>query len=520
MSDWRPKHNPWLIAMTVTLATFMEVLDTSIANVALPHIAGNLSATIDEATWVLTSYLVANAIVLPLSAWFSSLIGRKNYYMLSVALFTVSSLLSGLAPNLTALVICRILQGLGGGGLQPSEQSILADTFEPHQLGMGMAMYGVAVVTAPILGPTLGGWITDNFSWRWIFFINIPVGFISIFLTSKLVEDPPFLERHNLKELKIDYWGLASVSIGIACLQYVLDKGQRDDWFASHIIAALALISLVSLTFAVYWESRQKDPMIDVRLLGERNFGIANILMFMLGVTLFGSTVLLPLLMQNLLGYPAMKAGLVLSPGGFITMATMPLVGFLLSKVEARWLVAFGLFIVGASLWQMSHFSLDIDYKTALVARLIQAGGLGFLFIPINTVAYTFVAREQRTQASGLINLSRNLGGSVGIAFTSTMLERYSQVNQNYLSAHMSRYDSSYQRALRHITTLFENRGFSPQHASAMAPGTLYHEMGRQASMLAYVMDFRLISMACFFTILLVFLMKPSPPQKGPAVVH
>jgi MFS transporter, DHA2 family, multidrug resistance protein len=520
VSEWRPKHNPWLIALTVTIATFMEVLDTSIANVALPHIAGNLSASVDEATWILTSYLVANAIILPLSAWLSSLIGRKNYYMCSVALFTISSLLSGLAPNLSALVFFRILQGIGGGGLQPSEQSILADTFPPHKMGMAMALYGFAVVTAPILGPTLGGWITDNFSWRWIFFINIPVGFLSIFLTSKLVEDPPYLKRHNLKELHIDYWGLGAVTIGIASLQFVLDKGQRENWFDSHLIVVLSILAFVAIVFAIWWERRQKDPMIDIRLLGERNFGIANILMFMLGVTLFGSTVLLPLFLQTLMGYPATKAGLVLSPGGLVTMATMPLVGFLLSKVEARWLVAFGLLVVGTSLLQMSHFNLQIDYKTALLARIVQAGGLGFLFIPINTVAYTFVSREKRSQASGLINLARNLGGSVGIAFTATMLERFSQVNQSNLSAHMNASSIAYQQTISQTTQSLLHRGIAPFQAAHMAQGLLYREMGRQAQMLAYVMDFRLISVACFLTLLLVFLMKPSPPQKAPAPVH
>src|SRR5258706_4738103 len=327
--EWKPSHNPWLIALTVTLATFMEILDTSIANVALPHIAGNLSAGVDESTWVLTSYLVANAIVLPLSGWFSSLIGRRNYYMGSVALFTVSSLLCGFAPSLQWLLFFRVLQGLGGGGLQPSEQSILADTFPSEKLGMAMAVFGFAVVPAPVIGPTLGGWITDNFSWRWIFFINIPVGFLSIFLTSRMVEDPPTLARRSLKDLRIDGIGLSAITLGLASLQIMLDKGQREDWFSSHLIVALTVITVVSLAFAWYWELREKDPIIDIRLLAERNFFFSNVLMFMLGLILYGSTALLPIFLQTLMGYSATTAGLLLSPGGLVTMILMPIFGLL-----------------------------------------------------------------------------------------------------------------------------------------------------------------------------------------------
>jgi DHA2 family multidrug resistance protein len=517
---WKPKHNPWLIAVTVTLATFMEVLDTSIANVALPHIAGNLSAGTDEVTWVLTSYLVANAIILPLSAWFSSLIGRKNYYMLSVALFTVSSLLSGLAPSLTWLVVFRIMQGLGGGGLQPSEQSILADTFPREKLGMAMAMYGVAVITAPILGPTLGGWITDNFSWRWIFFINIPVGFISLFLTSRFVEDPPTMKRRETKGLRVDFIGLGAVALGIAALQIMLDKGQREDWFSSHFILFLGVTAAIAIIFAVVWEINQSDPIIDFRMLGERNFAIANVLMFMLGVILFGSTVLLPLLLQTLLGYTATLAGLVLSPGGLVTMASMPLVGFLLGKYPPKWLIAFGLMVVGFSLFQMSHFSLGIDYRTALTARMIQAAGIGFLFIPINTAAYLFVTHEKHNQASGLINLSRNLGGSVGIAYATTMLARYAQQHQNYLAAHFTATSPAYQNALSRAVHALTSNGVAMLQADKLAQGRFYGQLLRQANMLAYVDVFRLMSFSCFITLILVFFMKKATAKKGALAVH
>src|SRR5882762_10469511 len=340
-AEWRPAVNPWIIALTVTLATFMEVLDTSIANVALPHIAGSLSAGQDESTWVLTSYLVSNAIVLPLSGWLSSIMGRKRFYMSCVAVFTISSALCGLAPNLPMLIVFRILQGAGGGGLQPSEQAILADTFAPAKRGMAFAVYGIAVVMAPAIGPTLGGWITDNFTWRWIFFINIPVGIISLLLTSRLIQDPPYLRRRKLSETKIDYVGLGFVALGLGALQIVLDKGQRDDWFESHFILILSIIAAASLIFVVFWEWRHRDPIIDLHLFRDRTFGVSNLLMFMLGFALLGSTLLLPLFMQTMLGYTAEQAGLALMPGGFTIMLLLPLVGFLLSRYSPRWLLLF-----------------------------------------------------------------------------------------------------------------------------------------------------------------------------------
>src|SRR5258706_6766551 len=342
----RPAINPWIIAIAVTLATFMEVLDTSIANVALPHIAGSLSAGQDESTWVLTSYLVSNAIVLPLSGWLSSIVGRKNFYMGCVALFTVSSFLCGLAPNLATLIICRVLQGAGGGGLQPSEQAILADTFPPAKRGMAFAVYGIAVVTAPAIGPTLGGWITDNFTWRWIFFINIPVGILSLLLTSRIIQDPPFLKRRKLSETTIDYVGLGFATLDLGALQIVLDKGQPGDWFESHFIVILSLIAAASLIFVVIWEWRHKDPIIDLHLFRDRTFAVSNLLMFMLGFALLGSTLLLPLFMQTLLGDTAKQAGQAIMPGGFTIIVLLPLVGFLLSRYSPRWLLFFWLVVL------------------------------------------------------------------------------------------------------------------------------------------------------------------------------
>ena len=373
------------------------MFDTSIANVALPHIAGSLSAGQDESTWVLTSYLVSNAIVLPLSGWLSSIVGRKRFYMGCVALFTVSSFLCGFAPNLPALIIFRILQGAGGGGLQPSEQAILADTFPPAKRGMAFAVYGIAVVMAPAIGPTLGGWITDNYSWRWIFFVNIPVGILSLILTSRLIQDSPYFKRRKLGETKIDYVGLGFVALGLGALQIVLDKGQRDDWFESNFILILAIISAASLLFVIWWEWRHKDPIIDLHLFRERTFAVSNLLMFMLGFALLGSTLLLPLFLQTLMGYTAELSGMALSPGGFAIMICMPVVGWLLSRYDARYLLVFGLSMLSFSLFHMTNFDLSIDFKTAVYARVLQAIGLAFLFVPINTSAYAYLPRERKT---------------------------------------------------------------------------------------------------------------------------
>src|SRR5712671_6665977 len=445
---WRPAVNPWIIALTVTLATFMEVLDTSIANVALPHIAGSLSAGQDESTWVLTSYLVSNAIVLPLSGWLSSIMGRKRFYMSCVALFTISSALCGFAPNLPMLIIFRVLQGAGGGGLQPSEQAILADTFPPAKRGMAFAVYGAAVVVAPAIGPTLGGWITDNFSWRWIFFVNIPVGIISLLLTSRLIQDPPEFRRRKWSETRIDYMGLGLIAVGLGALQIVLDKGQREDWFESRFIVVLTVISAAALIFAVIWEWRHKDPIVELHLYKERTFATANFLMFMLGFALLGSTLLLPLFMQTLLGYTAERAGLALMPGGFTIMLLLPIVGFLLSRYSPRYLMMFGLSALSFSLFHMTSFDLGVAFRTVTMARAFQALGLAFLFVPINTTAYSGLPRDKNNAASGLMNLARNIGGSVGISVVTTLLARRTQFHQVRLTENLSAANPVFQSRL------------------------------------------------------------------------
>ncbi|HVX85071.1 MAG TPA: DHA2 family efflux MFS transporter permease subunit [Phycisphaerae bacterium] len=508
-------HSPWLIAATVTLATFMEVLDTSIANVALPHIAGNLGAGQEESTWVLTSYLVANAIVLPLAGWMSLLIGRKRFYMACVALFTISSFLCGLAPNLATLIFFRVLQGVGGGGLQPSEQAILADTFPPKKRGMAFAFYGFAIVAAPAIGPTLGGWVTDNYTWRWIFFINIPVGIVSLILTTFLIHDPAHLEKERRSRMKkgfsMDYTGLGLIAIGLGLLQYVLDKGNIKDWFGSPTILVCSIISALALISAVVWELSVKDPIVELRLLKNRNFAIANILMLILGFVLLGSTALIPLLTQQVLGYTATLAGLVISPGGLAVMALMPLVGFLESRLDVRVIIAIGLVTSAVGLFLMTHFATDVDYRHVAIGRVVQASGIAFLFIPISTLSYSTLKKNQNTAASGLINLARNLGGSVGISISQTLVSRHTQLHQTYLAAHVTSSSPAYRGAIANLAALLNHQGVAAADALHRAQAILYQQLGQQATMLAYIDVFRFMAYSFLASLpLLLLLQKPT----------
>ncbi len=422
---WKPRHNQWVVALTVTLATFMEVLDTSIANVALPHIAGGLGASQDEATWVLTSYLVANAVILPASAYFTTFIGRKKFYMICVALFGISSALCGLAPSLPLLILFRVLQGVGGGGLAPSEQAILADTFEPAKRGQAFALYGLAVVFAPAIGPTLGGYITDNFDWRWIFFINVPVALLSLFLTSRIVEDPPHIleqvKKTQKEGLQLDFFGFGLLALGFGSLEFIMDKGQEDDWFGSHIITTFAILCAIALTSLIAWElyqiKRKKRPILDLTLFKHRNFAVSFVLMGILGTVLFGTTVLIPQFVQALLGYTAELAGLVISPGGIMVMLMMPIVGFLVSRVDPRWMIVYGFSISSIALFTMLDLNIGASYAHIAMLRVFQAAGLAFLFIPINTLSYSGIPMQKNNDVSGLTNLARNIGGSMGTAF-------------------------------------------------------------------------------------------------------
>jgi MFS transporter, DHA2 family, multidrug resistance protein len=509
--------NPWVIAVTVTLATFMEVLDTSIANVALPHISGNLSAGADESTWVLTSYLVSNAIVLPLSGWFSSLIGRKRFYMSCVALFTVSSFLCGLAPSLGVLVFFRILQGVGGGGLQPSEQAILNDTFPLEKRGMAFAVYGVAVVVAPTIGPWLGGWITDNFSWRWIFYINVPVGIVSLILTSLLISDPPYMKRANLRSgFRIDYIGIGLLSLGLGSMQIILDKGQREDWLASNFIRFFLVTMVIGLIAGIIWEWREKEPVVDLRMLANRNFAIATIAMFFLGFVLYASTVLIPQFLQQLLGYTAELAGLALSPGGAVIMLMMPVVGFLVSRVDTRILISFGCIVSASALFVMAGWDLGLDYGHAVRARMLQSFGLAFLFIPINVAAFAYVPREKTNMGTGIINLARNIGASVGIATVTTMLERRTQAHQARLMDHVNTLSQAYHNMLNGTQARLISAGSGLAEAGSRATGMIYSTVQRQAAMLAFIDNFKMLGVVFFAVIpVLLLLRRPKVPSGG-----
>ena len=510
--------NPWLIALTVMLATFLEVLDTSVANVSLPHIAGDLSAGVDESTWVLTSYLVSNAIVLPLTGWLSSLFGRKRFFMVCVGMFTACSFLCGIAPTLGLLVLFRILQGAGGGALQPISQAILVESFPKEKQGMAMAVYGMGVVVAPIIGPTLGGWITDNYSWRWIFFINIPVGVLSVVLTALLIYDPPYLVRKSLRGLRIDYIGLGLLSVGLGFLQVVLDKGEREDWFGSNFIIGCTLVAAVGLIGAFIWELTREDPIVDFRMLKDRNFLLATFTMFMLGFVLYGSTVLLPLMLQTLMGYTALLSGLVLSPGSLFTLLALPLVGRLVQKIEARWLVAFGLGVTGIALLRMSNFDLQIDFWTAVRAWTFSRLGMAFLFIPINVTAFYFIPKEKMNNATGIINLARNIGGSVGIANVATLLSRRAQIHQAMLVAHLTPYDAPYRIAGQGAQQMLMAQGASSVAAHLQAQGLLYGNLVRQANMLAYVDAYWLLGWTFIAMIPFMFFMKSAKPRTGASV--
>ncbi len=481
------KHNPWLIVAIISMATFMEVLDTSIANVSLSHIAGGLSASQDEAAWVLTSYLVANAIIIPISGWLADVIGRKRYYMISVGLFTLSSLLCGLAPNLGTLILARIFQGMGGGGLAPSEQSILADTFPPEKRGQAFAAYGVVVVCGPVLGPTLGGWITDNIGWHWIFLINVPVGILSLVLVQIFLCEPKAIREERKKKLKgglkVDYVGFALVALGLGCLELTLDRGERDDWFSSGFITATAIISGLSLIGLVVWELSRKDPIVNLKLLGNRNFAITTLFMMATGVVLFGTTQLIPQFAQQVLGYTATNAGLALTTGGIATLVMMPLTGVFTGKVDTRLLLAPALLLQVLALYVMTGWNSGISYGDVAQGRLISAIGLPFIFIPINTAAYVGLKPEQINQASALLNVARNLGGSIGISVAQALLIVRGQVNQSRIVEGLNPLNPSYTEGLNQIgnqigETVTDTNG---------SYGVLLQQVQQQAVTLSYI---------------------------------
>jgi MFS transporter, DHA2 family, multidrug resistance protein len=515
--------SPWLIAPIVGLAAFMEVLDVSIVNVSLQHVAGSLAATPDEATWVLTSYLVTNAIVLPISGWLSTTFGRKRYFLGCIIGFTITSLVCGLAPSLGLLIIARGLQGATGGGLQPTSQAFLADAFPPEKRGQAFAAYGLAVVFAPAIGPTVGGWITDNFEWRWVFLLNVPVGLLLTILATRVLADRPdeaFARRARARGgISLDYIGFALLVIGMCALQIVLDKGQEDDWFSSSLITDLSVTAVVAFTAFVVWEWRRADPIVDLRLLADRSFAVGNLMMFMLGFALMGTTVLLPLFVQTLLGYSATDAGLVLSPGGFATMLMMPLVGALSGRMDARLMIAIGLVGTAVAMSHMSGFDADIDYRTVAWARVYQSLGLGLMFIPINTAAYQGVPAAKNANASAIINMMRNIGGSVGIALMTTFLARREQYHQNMLVEHVTPYSTQTSRMLQHLQQVYLGAHASAADALHQAQAQVYAMVQTQAAVLSYIDAFWVMGALLLAMTPLVLLLR-KPARGGQPAAH
>jgi DHA2 family multidrug resistance protein len=518
---WRPKYNPWLIAVVVALAAFMEVLDTSIANVALPYIAGNLGASNDQSTWVLTSYLVSNAIILPISGWLASTLGRRRFFMACLGVFTISSLLCGIAPSLGMLLFFRVLQGAGGGGLQPMAQAILADTFPPEQRGLAFALYGITAIMAPTIGPTLGGWITFNYSWRWIFFINIPVGLVTWALVRRFVEDPPYLSKLKAAGVKLDYIGIALLTLGIGSLQVLLDKGQEDDWFGSQFITTLVVTATVCLIALVIWEWFQKSPIIDVRMFKSFNFASANLMMFMLGILLFSSLVLMPQFLQTLLGYTSELAGLALSVGGFVLLMEMPIMGKLTTKVQARYLIALGWFLLSIAMYYSTkRIDLLISFRAATLLRITQVIGLGFLFVPITLVAYIGIAPEKNNAVAGIVNFMRNIGSSVGTSLVTTLIARRSQFHQARLVEYARPDNPNFQNSVNGLAAqLAHSGGLSKPDAIAHAYARIYGSVQAQAASLAYIDTFMVLAVGAGIMFFLAFALKKNEPGGGGHIV-
>jgi DHA2 family multidrug resistance protein len=505
-----PAVNKWLITIAVMAGTFMEIVDTTVVNVALPHMAGALSAGVDEATWVLTSYLVSNAIILPITGWLSALFGRKRFLMLCLALFTGTSMLCGSAPNLGSLIVFRIFQGMGGGALQPISQAILLETFPVRERGMAMAIWGIGVVIAPIVGPVLGGWITDNLTWRWVFYINLPIGLLSLVMTWFFIFDPDYVRKQRAGS--IDYIGLGFLVVGLGALQIVLDKGEREDWFSSAFIVRLAVISVVALILLIYWELKTKHPVVDLRLFKERNYAAGVIIMFWFGFVLYGSIVLLPLFLQTIMGYDATLAGWALAYGGIGSLLIMPIVGRLTTVVDNRWLIAVGLLINAAAVYLMSFYNTQIDYYTAWWPRFIQGFGLGTTFVSLTTLTMSRVSQEKMGNATGIFNLMRNLGGSFGIATATTLLSRRAQFHQSRLVEHLTPFSLPFNEWQQRMGQILPGLGPNWHLWDNLQPlAGLYREVQRQAQMLAFCDDYWFFTLLFLALLPLVLLMRRLP---------
>ncbi len=521
-AGWTPERSvagsrsPWAIVAVISIATFMTVLDTSIVNVALEHIAGGLSADYDEATWVTTTFLAAQAIVIPASGWLANVIGRKRYYMISVALFTAASFACGIAPNLSLLILARIVQGAAGGGLAAVEQSMLVDTFPPSKRGLAFAAYGVVVVVGPIIGPILGGVITDNFSWRWCFLINVPVGALSLFLVHIFVDEPPILirERKRLHEngLKFDLVGFVLVGLFLGCLEVTLDRGQTDNWFSNTTICVTAIVSAVALVLFIPWELTRDDPVVPIAMYGRRNFGLANILLLITGVIIFGTTLFIPQLLQQVLGYTATDAGLALTFGGAATIVAMPIVGILSGRVDPRILIGGAFLVEGFALLNMTHLDVEMSFYAAATARMFQAIGIPFLFVPITNVAYVGLRPNESNQASALMNVSRNLGGTIGISAVQTLLAQREQFHQARLVEHLDPLNPNYIQGLGQLTHDFASVGGGAPMAGL---SDLYNAVRTQAAMLSYIDVFHVLMIVVFGCLGILLFMQGPKGQGG-----
>ena len=512
----RPEINPWLIAIAVMSSTFMEVLDTTVVNVSLPHIAGSLSATTDEATWTLTSYLVANAIILPMTGWLAGRFGRKRLLLMAVTGFTAASFLCGLAPSLPFLIIFRVIQGACGGGLQPLSQAVLLESFPAEKRGQAMAFWALGIVVAPMLGPVIGGWLTDNYSWRWVFYINVPIGVLAILLTQAFIFDPTYLRRERTG---IDYWGIGLLVVGMGSLQIMLDKGQEEDWFGSHFIMILAVLAVVGLGGLIIRELRAEHPVIDLSVFRNRSYAVGTFLMTTVGFVLYGSTVLYPLMMQELLGYTATHAGVTNFPRGMASFIFMPFVGFLVGKVDARKLLAAGLLLTAAAMFEVSFFSLDVGFWDFALPLVLQGAGLGLIFVPLTTVSNDSIPRERMGNATSIFNLMRNIGASVGISSVETLQFRHMQTHINYLGQHVTEASLRTQQTLAGMRQTFIGKGVDAATADHRAHAALWGMVQQQAAMLSYNDVFRFLGWLFLVMLPLLFLME-KPKGKGPPIAH